>query len=177
MKRIAYSFLLIFLLSCGASRDTSKRSHFVIKMRDSLQKEFLLLSVREDTLIVSPYETYGISGSLIGSAEAIPFRVVERIYIPHTYVGNSVFWGGFAGCFVGGCIGSAVYTNGNEDGRNRYPNAPYIGIALGIPAGMLVGYLLQSGDTHYSLTSQLDIAGLREHAFFQTEPPELQKIK
>jgi len=180
MKRIAYSFLLIALLSCGASRDTEKRSHFVIKMRDSVEKEFLLLSVRSDTLIVSPYDAIGIvlPGSLIGSAETISFSRIERIYIPHIYNGNSVFWGGFAGCFLGGCIGSVVWMNANQGSdQGHLTAAPYIGIALGIPAGMLVGYLMQSGDSQYSLSSELDINILRKHAFFQTEPPELQKIK
>jgi len=179
MKRIAYSFLLIAFMSCGPSLDTRMYSHVAIKFRDSLEKEFLLLSVREDRLIVSEYDSEGkiLDGSLIGSAEAIPFTRVEKIYHPLGPDGLPIFLGGLAGCVCGGVIGTAVYYDANAGGGNRYPKAPYIGIAIGLPTGILIGYLLQSGDSHYSLSSTKEVDELRQHSFFHTEPPELQKIK
>ena len=177
MKRIAYSFLLIVLLSCGHSIPSSQ-NRITIQFRDSIITDYFLLSVRNNSLLVAPYTHKEVEvETLLATAKKISFNTIDHIYVLNNpNYGTAVL----SGC-GGGCIGAFATCNfslGSDGGRPASPAAPYA-IGGGFLTGFLVGYLLSNADKEYSTTDKIDMERLNStHSLFRViEPPELQKIK
>jgi hypothetical protein len=181
MKRIAYSLLLIFLLSCGNAVPSS-RSHVIIQFRDSIIHDYFLLSVRDNSLVVAPYSEEGETVStLIKSAFVIPMEKIELvlhrgettsgdILLPASGLGVG---GYIAGCYSGGglnCLGSG--------GAHASDYALY-GMGIGCGLGAAAGYLISSQDRQFQPSKKTDMEKLRsEYSFFKiVEPIELQNIQ
>ena len=181
MKRIAYSFLLVALLSCGSDVPTPK-NRITLQFRDSVIKDYYLLSVREHSLAVSSYRgAEETDSSLINAAEIIPFGKIESIY----YKGRTNFTDIALPASVLGCAGSAYGASigglsilGDGNGPHGWAYTG-IGMACGCAVGAVGGYLLSSQERQYNPSLSSDIKKLQsERSFYHTaEPPELQKIK
>ena len=181
MKRIAYSFLLILLLSCGGSHAPSSRNRITVQFKDSVIKDFYLLAVHDSTLVVSPYTGAAATAfELSESAHAVPFEKIEKIY----FSGRDYATPLFAGC-AGGCIGfcSTGYKldiSGDDDGMTTQGRKlqPYF-TGVGFLAGFLIAYFTIDTDKEFSLLKKNDLDNLRNvHSFYnEKEPSELQKIK
>ena len=171
MKRIAYSFLLIFLLSCG-SRSDLKGNRISIHFRDTLMipHEYYLLSVRDTSLVVAPgYFDQG------GTPTVIPFSKISSVY----HSTDERFWymllGGVTGCTIADAtvIAIAAHNGGGGSGEG----VAFAAALLDIPAilgGMAIGCALSDDEKGYVPSS----GTLKDFAKYPViEPPELQKIK
>jgi hypothetical protein len=163
MKRIAYSFLLIFLLSCGSSSQQSN-NRIRIEFRDSVKQQYYLLAVRDSALIVStiPVESDNdIDGKLIRFAQV---RKVFR-------AGDSTDSGLLTGIIIGALPGSALYL---------FLPTPIMALplAIGMIIGGVIGCAISRSESEFDPRNPHDRYYLRELARFPAaEPPELQKIK
>jgi hypothetical protein len=173
MKRIAYSFLLIFLLSCGP-RSELKGNRVLINFRDTIPHEYYLIAVHDSGLVVSP----GFFDNA-GSPFIIPFSRISRVR--HDVGGKTtgMLLGGLIGCTSAMGTAIAIGTAGGNAGSGE-------GVAFGaafvsLPAlalGMIIGYNSSDDDKIFDLSKAHDRDALREFARYPDhEPPELQKIK
>ncbi len=164
MKHIAYSFLLIFVLSCGSSSHLHG-NHVRILFRDSMYKEFQLLAVRDSSLIVQSYAENN-------TPELIKFSRIDRVY----HDANGKFYGGIYGSAAGvvalGVAGAFTFT-GAYGGIGVAA-----AIALGGILGMPIGCAAAKEDSGYDPNDKSDVLSIKAFALYQYgEPPELQKIK
>jgi hypothetical protein len=177
MKRIAYSFLFVALLSCGSSPSSS---NFVIKIefRDSVINDYFLLSVRDSALVITPYTTdYASIDSLNAHAQVVAFSKIGRLYKTSSASLDDELWFGATGCAVGGCYSVIPYFfgGGSGDGHPKYNVAIPIG---GLAGGLVLGLLANSSYSERFLDSKEHIELVKSRAFYKNgEPPELQKIK
>ena|SRR5947209_17459004 len=103
MKRIAYSFLLVTLLSCG-THSPSSHNRITLQFRDSIIKDFYLLSVRDSSLVVAPYQTGEIEmHQLIAESQNIRLDMIERIFDKGDHDAGSILFPSLAGGLLGGC--------------------------------------------------------------------------
>jgi hypothetical protein len=179
MKRIAYSFLLIALLSCG-SHLASPGNRIRLQIRDSTIEDFFLLAVRNDAVVVSPFRDDDIVADvLIAHAHVISFAKTEAIsYKPER---SASILPGLGGCLIGtaaGCLLGGYSTKGEGD-ISTLLGYGTVGGTAGFAAGMLIAIALKSQPDDkviYDIKSHTD--ELRDHAiYYDQEPPELQKIK
>jgi hypothetical protein len=179
MKRIAYSFLLIFGMSCG-SHFASSDNRIRVEMRDSTVQDFYLLSLRSDALVVSPYIDKDISAdSLVAHARLVSFARTETIsYQPEISVS---ILSGLGGCILGtvaGCLAGG-YAMKQEGDISTLFGYGALGGAIGFGGGMLIAIGLRSPpDDHVIYDIKNHVEELYSRAIYPgQEPPELQKIK
>jgi hypothetical protein len=177
MKRIAYSFLLIFLLSCG-SAPSSSTNHITIEFRDSVIKDFYLLAVRDSALVVTPYTTdYASIDSLNAQAQVVPFKKVGRLYKNSSASLDDELWAGTTGFVLGGCYSgfSSLAASYGDAGPGKFNFGLPIG---GFAGGLVLGLLMNNAYSERFLDSKEHLELVKARAFYKEgEPPELQKIK
>ncbi len=179
MKRIAYSLLLVLLLSC-ASRMGTDENRIRVQIRDGQIEDFFLLAVRSDCLVVAPFKHEAIpADSLIAHAKIIQLSTIQGIaYKPEQ---SASLWPGLGGCAIGafsGCLGGAVVSSPQI-------NPTYVGVGfvgggvLGFFSGMAIAHILaKDPDYLWLLNPAGHIDKIRHIEFFRNyEPPELQLIK
>lgn len=177
MKRIAYSFLLVALLSCGSSPSSS---NFVIKIefRDSVINDYFLLAVRDSALVISPYTSKNTSiESLNAHAQVVAFSKIGRLYKTSTASLEDELWFGAAGCAAGGCYSVIPYLfAGGGDG---HPGKYDFGIPIGgLAGGLVLGLLANSTYSERFLDTKEHIELVKTRAYYKdVEPPELQQLK
>jgi hypothetical protein len=184
MKRIAYSFLLIALLSCGKSQPSSSTNRIVIQFRDSVIRDFYLLSVRDESLVVAPYTEDNVSiKSLVDSAHVVPFSKIEALYKRSRPDASEVIGSGFVGCLVGGvcgCFTALPYVSFGDhsgDGKKAEQNLLF-GFGSGIVTGVVLGLIENTSDKQFFLDTKDHLNDVRERAVYpHYEPYELQKIR
>ena len=180
MKRIAYSFLLIFLLSCG-SHTPSSHNRITLQLRDSVIHDYFLLSVRDSSFIVSPYTNRSITNDgLIGSAEVVPIQKIEKIIIKGDHSPLILLLPGMAGCIGGwGATqnGASFFSVGGV-GPPASKAQPYASLG-GFLIGASIGYFEAYRDKELAPRKADDLKNLQNfYALFpNTEPLDLQKIK
>jgi hypothetical protein len=166
MKRVAYIFLLVFLLSCG-SRSELQGNRIKVLFRDSTTAEYHLVAVRDSTLLVT--------SDFSNENKLIEFSKVDRIY--HNVDGKSI------GKVLGGLVGFGV---GSLTAFTLFPLSDGSGIdmrrgLLIIPTtitGAIVGFALSKDDKGFDLSDPIDKSSVKGFSKFPFgEPPELQKIK
>ncbi|MDP4220847.1 MAG: hypothetical protein Q8916_05315 [Bacteroidota bacterium] len=184
MKRILSSLFLMVLLSCGQSH-APLANHVVVRMRDNSTKDYFLLAIHDSSLIVAPFvkgESIDL-GSLVGSAESIPFSSIRVVTHSEKASGDDEFIGGFIGCFTGGTIGGCAAAQ-SAFGENSVPPtlpvavlyiaSPFIGIGVGV----LIADLMAAGNEEYFLDTKPQIENLRHFAYYsKQEPPQLKILK
>jgi len=183
MKRIGYSLLFIAFMSCGGvQRPSSSTNRIVIQFRDSVIKDFYLLSVRENSLVVAPYQAYDVSiDSLIASAAVVPFSKIEALFKKSRPSASDVAGWGFMGCMVGGAAGfisCAPYVSWTGDGGDdkRAIQNFYFGLSSGFLTGILIGIFHNMSDEEFYLNSKENIERVRKRAIYPNyEPYELQQ--
>ena len=177
MKHIAYSFLLIFLLSCS-SAPSSSSNRITIEFRDSVIKDFYLLAVRDSTLVVAPYTTdYSSIDSLVADAHTVPFEKVEHLYKNSSPSLGDELWAGGTGLVIGGCY-AFLYTLAGSYGDGGF--AKYnVGLPIGgLAGGLILGLLFNNTYSERFLDSKEHLELVKYRAYYKNgEPPELQKIK
>ena len=166
MKRIAYSFLLIALISCGATPHVNY--HTWVRFQDSTLHDCSLLNIRYEMLIVTPYRAVYYHGD---SIYFIPFRKIKRIYQEHektelgTYIGGAV---GLTAGFLG------VYLSHPQHAQFGPALVPLFTLA----AGLLIGHNFDKNISVFDVSRSDDIELLKQFALYpEHEPPELQRIK
>jgi hypothetical protein len=182
MKRAAYSFLLIALLSCGSSTPSS-RSRVTVQFRDSIIQDYYLLSVRDNSLVVAPYSEEGETVStLIKSASILPFENIDLVLHRGEMTPGDILLPasaiGVGGC-IGGCYsGGGISLTGDGGGDHGSEYALY-GLGIGCGIGAAAGYLISSQDREFQPSKKNDMEKLKNlYSFFKiVEPPELKKIK
>ncbi len=176
MKRIAYSLLLIFLLSCG-SKSELKGNRINVFFRDSLTipHEYYLLFVRDSALVVAP-GFYDAPGKPITIANS------KINHVLHSGDGKvkAMFLGGIIGCTTAaatvGIIG--IHNRGNTEGGLGIGVTAAVAAAPALVLGMIIGYNLAADEDKYNLEKEGDRYELGGYAKYpDTEPLELQKIK
>jgi hypothetical protein len=176
MKRIAYSFLLVAVLSCGRAPSSSS-NRVKIEFRDSVINDYYLLAVRDSALVIAPYSTdYSSIDTLIAHAQVIPFRKVEHLYKNSSASLSDELWAGGTGLAIGGCYSCVPYFfAGSGDGTPKYDVGLPIG---GFAAGLFLGLIMNTGYHERFLDSKEHLELVKSRSFYQNgEPPELQKIK
>jgi hypothetical protein len=179
MKRAVYSFLLIFLLSCG-SNPSSSRNRIKLQFRDSIIEDYYLLSVREHSLVITPFTTdYSSIDELIAHAEVIPFEKVEHLYKNSSASSEDELWAGGTGLALTGCyeLIPHIFYGGSGDG---HPSPYNFGIPIGgFAAGLVIGVLANNAYSERFLDSKEHLELVKYRAYYKDgeEPPELQKIK
>ena len=171
MKRIAYSFLLIFLLSCGSQSDL-QRTTIRVQFRDTLTApdEYYLLSVRDTALVVEP-GFYGMGNT----PRVIPFSQINRVFHDNGGKTSGFLLGGLIGCsavLIPAAIFGATHNVGGGEGL------AIGGALISIPAmvaGGIIGCALAEGEKEYAPSSNDTLRSFAKYP--DTEPPELQKIK
>jgi hypothetical protein len=171
---------LVALLSCGTHAPSS-RNHVSVQFRDSIISDYYLLSVRDSSIIAVNYTGQRItSEGLIASAIIIPVGKIERIVRKSEPSAIAPLAGGCLGGCIGFCsTGWKFDPVGDDDGTTPQSRKqmPYL-TAGGFIAGFLLGYLLDHMESEYYPNRKDDLEHLRTfNSFYQTEPPELQKIK
>ncbi len=172
MKRIAYSLFLIALLSCG-SKPSSSTNRIVIQFRDSVIKDYYLLSLREHSVVVTPYTNdYSSVDTLVAQAQVVSFEKIEKLYRKSTPTLSDELWFGGAGCALGGFTSASVYVF--ADRRKFDFSSPLIGLST----GLLVGLLVNASYEELYLDTPEHLLVTRRRALYRDEEPiELQKIK
>ena len=184
MKRIAYSLLLIFLLSCGSSNPSSHK-RITVQFRDSIIKDYFLLAVRDSSLVIARYRKGNIDmDDLIAESQNVPLNKIEKIYDKGSGYPSSIVFPllGCAACAE--CAATPIHFGSDGGGMTDaelkivHQNQilfPFIGAV----AGGLFGYYAFYRDKEISFQTQDDIKKFRMwYAIFpDREPPELRKIK
>jgi hypothetical protein len=155
MKRIAYSFFLLLLISCGSSRRPNY--HTWVQLQNSTVHDYSLISVRKDELLVSRYTPVFDSSVTVF---AIPLSHIIQVRQEHEMTSS--------GTLVGRAIGYIVQLFGfKKMGDIDYGDE-----------GSLLGHNFDSNRSDYNVGDPHDLLKLKEFSFFPDgEPPELQKIK
>lgn len=148
MKRAVYSLLLIFVLSCGGNpRQLDNPDGTFYFMKNGNLIDGALISVRDSSLIISPYRTmYDTSDA----NKSLPLRVSDIEFVEFGYHDNA--GGGILGFIIGGLAGmGAGY--GLADAHNSngdYPMLPMLDCYAGAAAGTAAGcYLDKQGSRYY----------------------------
>jgi hypothetical protein len=178
MKRIAYFFLLIVIMSCGSDMFSSK-NHIRLQIRDSTIRDFYLLSVRQNSFIVSPYKEEAVTiDSLLAGARSIPFE--KTAAITYRLERSISILPGLGGCLIGtigGCVAGG-YASKQEGDIGTWLAYGGAGGLFGFTAGMLIATALQNSDERILYEVENNVEELRNLAIYPNdEPPELQKIK
>ena len=183
MKRIAYSFLLIAVLSCGHS-EPSSHNRITVQFRDSI-KDYFLLSVRDSSLIVAPYRSEPTEMfQLVSDMKKIPLNTIEKIYNKGTGYPSSIVFPtlGLAACLE--CAATPIHLGSDGGGMSEadikavHQKQIYFPI-IGAIAGGLFGYYALYRDKEVSIKTADDIRNLKIFfAFYpDKEPPQLRIIK
>ena len=177
MKRIAYSFLLIVLFSCGRV-PTESRSRIVIEYRDST-REYFLLAVRERSLLVTPYNpSWSTLDTLYSTAFTVEFTDVQAIYKKSRASTSDILFPALLGCIGGGLGGFAIGAPNWFTDNTSFIAPIVIGMFGGIFIGSGIGILTNDEYKRFFLDSKEHISEVRNHAtYVDHEPPELQTIK
>jgi hypothetical protein len=164
MKRIAYSLLLIFLLSCG-TRSTLQENHIRVFFRDSTSQVFDLLFVRETALVVQSGKS--------NETSLIPFSGIDHVNINVHGRRNGSLLGFFLGSVGTAALGVAILPAG-------YAILSWL-IFVTLPAtiaGPIIGTAISSDEAAFNLDKIHDRQELGSYAKYPDyEPPELQTIK
>jgi hypothetical protein len=177
MKRIAYSFLLLFVMSCS-SAPSSSSNRIVIEFRDSVIRDFYLLAVRDSALVVAPYTTdYSSIDSLVAEAHTVTFRKVEHLYKNSSPSLGDELWAGTTGFALAGCLSAIpyIFDYGSGDG---HPGRYNVGIPIGgFAAGLILGLVLNYTYSERFLDSKEHLELIKKRAFYKNgEPPELKLV-
>jgi hypothetical protein len=175
MKRVTYSFLLIFLLSCSPHSDlTGNRIN--VFFRDSLvtPHEYYLLAVRDTALVVAP-------GHYDDPGQAFTIQNSKILYVSHAADngrGLGTLVGGLAGFAAAGGTVTVIGMKGDAGSGEGVAIAAALVSIPGCLLGMIIGYNLAPDENEYDLTRSHDRYYLGGYAKYpDSEPPELQKIK
>jgi len=176
MKRIIFSFLVIFVMSCG-SRSELKGTRINILFRDSvlIPHQYALLFVRDSGIVVAP-GFYDAPGSPL----FIPNGNIFRVYHAGDGKSKGMFFGGLIGgaAGMGTTIAIGVSQGGNTGGGEGVGFTAAIVAVPSIALGMIIGYNLAHDEDEYDLERSHDRYELGGYAKYPDhEPPELQKIK
>ncbi|MEP7233953.1 MAG: hypothetical protein ABI778_01535 [Ignavibacteriota bacterium] len=180
MKRIAYCFLLIFLLSCGSS-PSSSNYHIKIEFRDSVSNDYYLLAVRENALVITPYTTdYDSIDSLNAKAELVPFAKIARLYKTSSASLEDELWFGGTALGISGCYSAFLYTFSGVSGHGGTPKFD-VAFPLGATGGgLLLGLLVNNSYQELYLDTPEHLEKVKSRACYKEgdlEPPELRNIK
>jgi hypothetical protein len=185
MKHITFCFLLIALLSCGSSRPSS-HNRITLQFRDSIIKDYYLLSVRDSSLVVAPYQTGNVEmNQLITESQNISVNTIERVYAKGDHQSSALFFSTLAGAGLGACAASPPHlTTGDGGGmteaevKAQQQRLIFFPIG-GAIAGGLFGYFAFYRDKEISIASHDNRRSFRTFysIYPDREPPELQKIR
>jgi hypothetical protein len=181
MKRIFCSVIFVFFMSCGGIQPpSSSTNRIVIQFRDSIIRDYYLLSVRENALVVAPYQSsYFPIDSLIASASVIPFSKIEGLFKKSRPSGSDVAGWGFLGFLVGSGSGffTAIPYAYSHGGDSRRPIENFnFAIGTGFITGILIGIFHNMSDEEFYLNSKEHIDQVRKRAVYPNyEPYELQQ--
>lgn len=171
MKRAAYSFLLILLLSCGNAPKLSN-NRIRIEFRDSVKEQYYLLAVRDSSLVVS--HDMQTPDSTAGAA-VIPFARIRKIICFPDTTDTKMLTGMSLGV-VAGIVAPTLATP-----LIGTAGAAYMILYL-VPIGMVTGGIIgcesSRSRSEYDPYRPVDRNHLKALARFPySEPEYLQKIK
>jgi hypothetical protein len=186
MKLLALLFLAagFFLQSCGTTGPV-EGSHILLGTPDITTQDFFLLSMREHSLVIAPYNTdYFHIDAVIASAFSVPYEKVTHLEQVAPFNAGPIAGATGAGLLGGMYIGNLVrpVTDAEYDAGARtlvFAKETYIGMATGAVFGAAMGYLFyQKKSVIYHVDRAEDRVKLRHVAIYhEEEPPELAKIK
>lgn len=162
MKRIAYSFFLLSLFSCGSSSHVNY--HTWVRTQDSILHDYSLIAVRTNELLVTSYRVVPYAGDTVFS---VPFSGIKQVFQEHetsntgTYVGGAV---GFAAGFLG------VYLSHSQiHGQLGNSFIPLVTLA----AGSLIGHNFDKNISEYDVSQPDEVLLLKKFSqYTDTKPPE-----
>ncbi len=184
MKRIVYSFLLIAVLSCGHS-EPSSHNRISVQFRDSI-RDYFLLSVRDSSLIVAPYQSKSVEMyQLLSDMQNIPLNKIEKIYDKGTGYPSSIVFPALGGAALAECAtGTLRFSSGDGGGMSeaeskvQHQKQIYFPIG-GAIAGGLFGYYAIYRNREVSIATANAMKNFRIwYAFYpDQEPVQLRMIK
>jgi hypothetical protein len=165
MKYIA-PLLFVFLLTGCSSSSKLKGNHIRIRFMDDSRQEYMLLSVRDSSLVVTP-----LTEDSIAAVQVLGFSRIFSV----DHAGSGKTWGALVGAVLGTLIGVPFGASaGSGHNVTIVPQVVLIGTAFG--AG--IGWLLASGTTSYYPVIPSDVRAMRSFsAFPDREPPEIEKVR
>lgn len=172
MKRIAYSLLLIFVMSCGST--SSKPDNLItLQFRDLSMKKYFLLAMRDSSMLVSSIDSI------------LDFSSVQKIYFSEIArvrkVRSAVPSGAFAGTAIGLAAGAItapyiIHSQGEARQGDFFIQELFAG-GTAVVGGM-IGCIASGDQIAYDMTDPADRESLKQFPLFREgEPPQLQKIK
>jgi hypothetical protein len=162
-----YIPLFLFLLSTGCSSSTKlKGNHIRIRFMDDSRQEYMLLSVRDSSLVATP-----LTEDSIAVVQVLGFSRIFAV----DHAGSGKTWGALVGAAIGTLVGVPLgATAGSGHNVTIVPQVVLVGTAIG--AG--IGWLLTSGITSYYPVIPSDVRAMRLFsAFPDREPPEIEKVR
>jgi hypothetical protein len=185
MKVFALLLLAVSLASCGGTTRPLEGSRITLATDEITRQDFFLMSVREHTLMVSPYSVeYFHVDAAIASSFSVPFEKVRFIeQVPPQYVGP-ISGAAAAGLLAGAYVGNVARTPTDEERASgtysfRFGPSTYIGMATGAVFGAAMGYLFSTKKVRTYHLDRLEDRGTLRHVaiYHDLEPPELAKIR
>lgn len=176
MKRTLYSLLLVFLLSCGSSRQANNPDATYYYLKDGNLLDGALIAVRDSSLLVRKY--YGFMDTTAGKDYiVIPTSSVDFIEFGyHDHAG-----GGILGFLIGALAGmGTVFGIADAHGSDEIEST--LLVSIGFYAGGILGcnagcYIDEQGSRYYPYRKD-DLKYIRTRsAYPDGEPDELKRIK
>jgi hypothetical protein len=167
MKRLAYSLLLCSLIS-GCMHSATEVS---VYKKDGSMEKYMLLSVRDSSIVFMPSAEYFPSDDSYSHAMIIPDSSIVKIIrpgpsTPYLYP----IFGGVEGAFFG-------YEQSGSRGIDKFKGM-ITGAAVGAAAGAVIVYLLKPQEKTFDLARKEDREALKDLSRYNNgEPSELQNRK
>lgn len=157
MKRVSYSLLLIFLLSCGTTLEVLDDAS--VYLIDGNRVDGMLMSVKDSVVEV---ELNDLPTNTLTRMK-LPFSQIDYILLPNN---GSAWWltGGAAGCLSGSAIGCGVGSIYKNNSSSEYPFSVFlatVGGLVGAAAGSIIAYEIDRHSNIYYLYKEKDLEYLR----------------
>lgn len=168
-KRIAYSLLLIFALSCG-SQDQQQNHVITIEMRNSPVQDYSLLAVRKEGVVVRSES----SSYVESKPKFIAFSKIEKMY----QTTNTGAGGALRGTLMGLLPGAGMLFAGKQRGDINLGGTGILLMPIGAVAGGIIGCNSSKSKNDFNPSSENSRQKLTSISLYPNgEPAELEKIK
>lgn len=185
MKPLLFLLLVLSLASCAGTTRPVEGCKISLETKDITRQDFFLMSVREHSLVVSPFnDEYFHIDMAIGNSFTVPFDKVTHLEREGGPDMSLVAVGAGAGLVGGAMIGNAFRPLTAEEQQTgtvgfEFTKETYIGMASGLVFGAVAMYLFTYKPTRiFHLGRPEDIEALHHVAIYHDEePPELARIR
>ncbi len=185
MKPLVLLLFIVGLASCAGTTRPVEGSKISLETKEITRQDFFLMSVREHSLVVSPFnDEYFHIDMAISNSFVVPFDTVTHLEREGGPDMSLVAVGAGAGLVGGALIGNAFRPLTAEEQQTgtvgfEFTKETYLGMASGLVFGVVAMYLFTNKPSKvFYLDRPEDIEALHHIAIYHDEePPELVRIR